>query len=897
MRRVSVRIYCGVMPDRDELVPSGTVAFLFSDVVGSTRLWATDPQGMAASLRRHDEVFRSRALEHGGYVFSTAGDSFAVAFGRATSAAACAGAVLSDFATLAWAGGPPLTVRLGLHLGESEERDGNYFGPTVNLAARVMAAAHGGQCLVTGAVAEALSTETLDLGEHRLRDIEAPVHLLQLGAGHFPPLWTATTGIVSLPSPRTSLIGREDDVATVRRLLAEHRLVTLTGVGGCGKTRLAIEVARREVPAFPQGVWFIDLSTIADDDAIYSVFASTLGVVIADRTAAVPGLTAYLAPRDCLLVIDNCEHVIDEVAEFVDHLLARCPGVRIVATSRESLEVDGERAWKVPSLGSDTGAAVGLFVERATSAGCRGLSEAPALEAIADIVRQLDGVPLAIELAAARTRSMNVMEIHERLDDRFRILSGGKRRSRQRQATLEAAVQWSYDLLDDVEQLALQQLAVFQGGFDPHDAAPVLEVDDATVIDLVDALVAKSLVDVTYDARGSMRHRLLETIRLFGLARLVETASADVVRDRHLEHFADDRVMRSMGTWLALPALERIDREYENFWAAAEWAIERDRPDAAAKIGACLSDAATARGDLETVLGWMSLPSAIAGRDAVFVSALRGHALNIAGRPDEALVFLADTVETGDALGCDDGVFAALDVATAQSIIDGDIAAQLRHLQRILQRSRERFGDSIITEMVELFTVVVLATFGEYDSILAMSAQGLTRNDFGYVHIREAWHAYALLQLGRVEEAASCVTMFTPVPPSSQWAMMNVGVEHVVMGATNGSGYALRALAPTAAEHVARRPSIAADLTIVFALLELRHGDRRLSDQAVNLTGFGVGALMIDLVLERDALSPSREMRARLVAEEGHRIPFAQRFENNRTMAPQLLAEAIKRWS
>ncbi len=307
--------------------PSGTVTFLMSDVVGSTRLWATDADAMAASLRIHDEVFRSTVAEHGGYVFSTAGDSFAVAFTRPSEGAACADALLTRLAVAQESADPVLEVRLGLHLGESEERDGDYFGPIVNLAARVMAAAHGGQCLMTRSVAEAAGMSAIDLGAHALRDIEAPVHLFQLGEAEFPQL-ASTAGLVVLPSPRTSLVGRDEAVAHVRRLLGSTRLVALTGVGGCGKTRLAIEVARREVATFPEGVWFVDLAAVTDEAVVYTAFATATGVMVTDRASATAQLIAYFVPRAALLVVDNCEHVIDEAAALIDDLLRACPRLR-----------------------------------------------------------------------------------------------------------------------------------------------------------------------------------------------------------------------------------------------------------------------------------------------------------------------------------------------------------------------------------------------------------------------------------------------------------------------------------------------------------------------------------------------------------------------------------------
>ena len=515
------------MPVDSQQVPTGAVTFLFSDVVGSTRLWAADAEAMSASLRIHDAIFNDTISEFSGHVFATAGDSFAASFQRASAAVECAAAIQVSLSEIDWGSGPAISVRIGLHLGEAEERDGNYFGPPVNQAARVMAVAHGGQCVLTDGVRDAAGITATDLGRHTLRDIETPVHLNQLGTEAFPPLGSVGTGIVSLPSPRTSLVGRETSVAEVRELICAHRLVTLTGVGGCGKTRLAIEVAYREAPARPEGVWFVDLSTIADERALPGVFAAAFALEIRPGTAPIDEIAAYLAPREALVVVDNCEHLIDEVAEFIDVLLERGPRLRALATSRESLDIEGEFTWKVPSLriGADA-PAVQLFRERAAAAGAALDLDDTTTALVVEIVERLDGIPLAIELAAARTRTMELAELRDRLDDRFRLLSGGSRRSRQRQATLEGAVQWSYDLLSEAEQSMLQTLAVFQGGFSAADVAAVAEVRDRTAVDLIDSLAAKSLVDVTRDRGGHLRRRLLETVRLFALSRLLDAVEA-----------------------------------------------------------------------------------------------------------------------------------------------------------------------------------------------------------------------------------------------------------------------------------------------------------------------------------------------------------------------------------
>jgi predicted ATPase len=382
-----------------------------------------------------------------------------------------------------------------------------------------------------------------------LRDVAVPVDLRQLGTGTFPPLPGRSAAATTLPSPRTSLVGRDEAVDEVRALLGEHRPVTLIGAGGCGKTRLAIEVAHREVSVTPDDVWFVDLVPVTDDAGVLGELAATIGVTMNAAGLEPAGkrldALAEFLNRDALVVIDNCEHVIDAAAELVDSLLERDPRLRILTTSRESLDCEGEFAWRVPPLGTGTGApAAQLFVERALAAGAELPQSAEADTLIAEIVDALDGLPLAIELAAARTRSMDLAELRRGLDDRFRMLGTSGRRRRPRQATLEAAVQWSYDLLAPAEQSLLQMLSVFHGGFDRAGVVGVTGLGEAEVVDRIDSLVAKSLVDAQRDGSGTSRHRLLETIRLFAASRLEQSGDADAIRDRHLEHYRHDRRRR-----------------------------------------------------------------------------------------------------------------------------------------------------------------------------------------------------------------------------------------------------------------------------------------------------------------------------------------------------------------
>ena len=379
----------------------------------------------------------------------------------------------------------------------------------------------------------------------------------------------------------------------------------------------------------------MDLSTIADERALPGVFAAALGLEIRPGTEPIDEIAAYLAPREALVVVDNCEHLVDEVAEFVDVLLERGPRLRALATSRESLDVEGEFTWKVPSLGIGAQApAVQLFRERAAVAGAVLDLDDTTTTLVVEIVERLDGIPLAIELAAARTRTMELAELRDRLDDRFRLLSGGSRRSRQRQATLEGAVQWSYDLLSAAEQSMLQTLAVFQGGFSVADAAAVAEVRDNEAIELIDSLAAKSLVDVTRESRGHLRRRLLETVRLFALSRLIDAGRADAARDRHLEHFLHDPVGASYDHFLSYEAMTRIGSEYENFRSAAVWARERGRPADTARIAAVVDEAGAQRGELQLIFDALRRPNDLEAQDRVVVQSALAWELVFLGELD-----------------------------------------------------------------------------------------------------------------------------------------------------------------------------------------------------------------------------------------------------------------------
>ena len=555
--------------------PTGTVTFLFTDVEGSTRLWATDSDAMSASLLVHDGIMRRAIESHEGYVFTTAGDSFAAAFARSSDAVAAATAAQQELAGAAWGSGPALRVRMGMHIGEAEERGGDYFGPVVNTAARVEAAGHGGQVLMTAAVRSTARVDAIDLGVHQLRDVDEPIHLFQFGEGEFPRLRVVDAALTNLPARPTRLIGRDDEVSRVRHLLAANRLVTITAVGGSGKTRLAIAVGEAELPHRRGGVWFVDLTAVMSGADVPAAIASAVGLVLTSALAT-EQLIEFLSARPALVILDNCEHLIDECAQFVASALAVRGEVAFLATSRELLDVEGERTVVLGTLPCDSAdsAGVRLFLDRATALDPDFELTEENADTVSTLCARLDGMPLAIELAAARITVLTPSELLSGLDDRFQLLAGGRRRQRQR--TLEATLDWSYDLLDLDEQQVFRTLGVFVDGFDLDAVAAVAGVSRQTAISLVEALIAKSLVTRS-EHRHAARFRLLETVKAYAEDRLVDAGEAAGVRTAHLAHFHRIATVngRDLGGELRLGIRLRDDRS--NITSAFEWAASTDQ--------------------------------------------------------------------------------------------------------------------------------------------------------------------------------------------------------------------------------------------------------------------------------------------------------------------------------
>jgi predicted ATPase/class 3 adenylate cyclase len=572
-------------------IASGTVTFLFTDIEGSTPLWDSFPDAMGAALARHDEIVRSAIGANGGRVFSTGGDGFGAVFGRAADAIGAALAAQRGLAVEEWVGGPVLRVRMGIHTGEAEERDGDYFGPPVNRTARIMGAANGGQVVVSdltaGLVQRMADVKVVDLGSVELKGVVEPVHVYGVaGGGHEwidTPLLTSQVGPGNLPRLQTESVR---DVADLQRRvanLAQASIVTLTGSGGVGKTRAAIEIGWLVVDEFVDGVWLVELAPVADPDLAATTIASTLGARMQPGTMIIDSIVDWCFGRRMLLIIDNCEHVLDPVSDVVRAIVAACPTVTMIATSREPLGVPGETVVRIASL--DERDATELFVLRARSADAAFEPAEADGAAIAGICKRLDGIPLAIELAAARIRSLSPPELLERLDDRFRLLRGGGRGGLERHQTLRATVAWSYQLLSPEAQLLFDRLSVFAGSFDLAAAEAVCaggDLDIYDVVDLLGDLVDKSMVIAVRTDRGT-RYRLLETLRQYGEERLDDRVETAAARDAHLSHFAD--VAQQLAKQWQSPdqaaAGDRFDEDWENLGAAHTWAITTRNIDAA----------------------------------------------------------------------------------------------------------------------------------------------------------------------------------------------------------------------------------------------------------------------------------------------------------------------------
>ena len=581
-----------------------SVTFLFTDIEGSTALWEREGAQMSQALAAHDRLARSAVESHHGRVVKMTGDGVHAAFDDAQDALAATVDLQQVLADAAATNGISLSVRCGLHAGAVERRDNDYFGSPVNRAARIMSAAHGGQVLLSQAVADSVrdflpaAVSLRDLGNVRLKDLATPEHVYQVVHPRlrqdFPVLRSLEATPNNLLQQTTSFIGREKELVELKRLLARNRLLTLTGSGGCGKTRLSLHVAADSLEHFPDGAWLIEFAPLSDPSLVAQAVATVLGLKEARGKPIGQTLIEYLKDKRLLLLLDNCEHLLDSCAKLAEALVRQCPHLTILASSREPLGIGGEQAFRVPSLSlpdlkqaqSPNAVAafesVQLFTDRAILARPDFQVTRENASSLASICYRLDGIPLAIELAAARVRSLPLEVINNKLDERFRLLTSGSRTALPRQQTLRSLIDWSYDLLHEREKRVLQRLSVFAGGWTLTAAERVCTgsgVEAQEVVDVLTSLVDKSLV-IAEQNEQNYRYRLLETVRQYAREELLKSGDGETVRERHRDYFlalAEDAEAQIRGPQQA-DWLQRLEQEYENLRAGLEWGFGKAGP-------------------------------------------------------------------------------------------------------------------------------------------------------------------------------------------------------------------------------------------------------------------------------------------------------------------------------
>ena len=738
--------------------PSGNaVTFLFSDIEGSTRLWELHPETMRDALARHDVLSQAAVTANGGTVVKTTGDGLHAVFGEPRDAIRASVMLQRALRDPEATAGIPLRVRCGLHLGVVQRRDNDFFGTVVNRAARIMHAAHGGQTLISQAVADSVraclpaDASLRELGVVLLRGLDRPERVYQLLhpdlSQDFPPLRSLDTTPNNLPQQLTSFIGRDEDLAHVLQLLQSTRLITLLGPGGIGKTRLALQLAAEVLDRHPDGAWFVALDSIADAALVPQVVAQAMAVRQDGNTSLVQALTAHVKSRRLLLVLDNCEHVLGACATVANALLRAAPDLRIVATSREPLRIAGEQTYPLSTLslpeehrkiGIDALAqfpAVALFLDRARLQQPGFALTAHTAAAVAEICRRVEGIPLAIELAAARVRVLSVEKIAERLQDRFRLLSGGSHLALPRQKTLRALIDWSYDLLTDAEKTMFQRLSVFAGGCTLEAAEEVCAggiVQEPDALELLGSLTEKSLV-VFESLKSPANYRWLQTIRDFAMEKLAQSSEAGAIHDRHLDFYvalAEEAKAKllgpAQGDWY-----KRLDSELENLLAAHAWCANgADSAQNGLRLVTAIRTYWVNRGLFE--LGARVLDEALGRADAKASTLERGRALFAAGQIaffrghyGEARGYLEEDLALTHELGSKADRVDALAWLGHTAAAQGNPTESRVHLEAALTLARE-IGDTLSISVALNGLAEFHRTQGNVPASLPLYDEGLT---------------------------------------------------------------------------------------------------------------------------------------------------------------------------
>lgn len=739
-------------------IPQGTVTMLLTDVEGSTVLWEDHPEAMRLAMRRHHEIAYDVIARHAGYLppDQGEGDSLFAVFGDAREGVACALELQRSLTVEPWPDSVTIRVRAALHTGSLDLRDGrNYAGPALNRCARLRAIGHGGQTLLSAATSSVViadltgPTTVEDLGMHRLKDLSVPEHVYQLRhpdlPSDFPPLRSLDARPNNLPLQVTRFVGRTQELEDVEAMLRASRLLTLTGTGGSGKTRLALQVAADRLDDYPEGVWFAELDRVSDSAQVPRALSNAMKVREQQGRKIVDTLIDQLASGVSLVILDNCEHLIDACAELAQILVGSCPELTVLATSREPLSIPGESVWSVPPLAE----AVQLFADRASSVSPRfGLTERTEPPVIA-ICTRLDGIPLAIELAAARLHTMTVQDVRERLDEGFQLLTLGTRTALPRHQTLRAAIRWSHDMLSPPEQVLLRRLCVFAGGFSLDAVEQVCAgdgIDEAAVPDLLSMLVAKSLVILQED-EGHGRYRLLETIREFGLEELRRAREEDDLRQRHLRWCLDlaEAAEPELRRGDQAASLDRLHADLDNFRAALGWASGRGDAVSALRLATALLEFWIVRADWTEGREWVERALSLPGNTDPL---LRARGLRAAGE-------LADVLS--DYPAARTSFEHALHIAR-EARNEREIAAALMGLADVAERvGRINEARPLLEEAVD-----ILRRVGDEPSI-ARSLGGLAWLEENYPRARALWAEH--LELRRKLANREAVA----------WAVLQVG--------------------------------------------------------------------------------------------------------------------------
>ena len=589
-------------------LPTGTVTFLFTDIEGSTKLWEKYPEAMKSALAKHDVILKNAVESNNGHIIKNTGDGIHAVFSTALDSVKAALYAQREIKTSEFLKNSEVAilVRMGIHTGEAELRDGDYYGGTLNRAARIMSIGHGGQILISETTLQVArehfpeEVSSLDLGMHFLKGLNRPEHIYQLnGSGlqqEFPPLRSLTHATNNLPAQLTSFIGRERELAEAKSRLEDARLLTLIGPGGTGKTRLSIQLGRQLLSTFKDGVWLVEFAPISDPSLVMQTIASALDVREVPGTPLKVLVHEFLREKHLLIILDNCEHLVEASAKLADEILHIAPSIKIIASSREALGINGETVYRVPSLSlpnqdevtKDAAMdfeSVQLFVERASAANPKFHLTDENASSVAQICFRLDGIPLAIELSASRITAFSPEQIAKRLDDRFKLLTGGSRTALPRQQTLRALIDWSYDLLSEDERALLRRLSVFAGGW-TFEAAETI-CSNVDVFEYLPQLINKSLV-VMNDKGDEPRYYLLETIRQYARDKLLDAGEGEGTRNRHLDYYLDlaETADEYMLTSMANKWANQLEIELDNIRTAIEWGMSNDIESALRVAGA-----------------------------------------------------------------------------------------------------------------------------------------------------------------------------------------------------------------------------------------------------------------------------------------------------------------------